>query len=330
MNNRNLGDGEQVIDLSNVQNGLAKAGDRLKLGLFQAIQFTLRNAVIILSLIILGIALGYFLDRSQKMYDHQLIVSPNFRSTDYLYSRIDVLNAKISERDTTYLKGLGFKNPKKLKAFSIEPIVDVYPFINSNEQNYRLLQLMAEDGDINKIVEAKTTSKNYTYHTIVFSSKNKVDRESTIEPLMKYLNNSSYFSQLQQEHLNNTRLKIAANEVMISQIDGILNSFDSSKKGSNNSSLVYYSENTQLNEVIKTKNDLLEEQAYHRINLISMDKIVKENSAFLNVESQNAVGSNMKLLLPILFTLSFILIYMFRSFYRNQLLRYKLANNNQP
>jgi hypothetical protein len=47
--------------------------------------------------------------------------------------------------------------------------------------------------------------------------------------------------------------------------------------------LVYYNENTQLNDVIKTKEALIY-RGVLRVDLIGMDKIIKENSATLNVE----------------------------------------------
>ncbi len=47
-------------------------------------------------------------------------------------------------------------------------------FINlsNNEQNFELIELMAENGDLKKIVKETTTSKNYNYHTIYFDKRN--------------------------------------------------------------------------------------------------------------------------------------------------------------
>ena len=105
--------------------------------------------------------MGLFLDTTNKTYDHQIIVQPNFGSTDYLYSKIDLLNSKIKENDTVFLQKIGILDPSKLSKIEIKPIVDVYKFIATDEKNFDLLKLMAEDSDIKKILEemlqAKTT-----------------------------------------------------------------------------------------------------------------------------------------------------------------------------
>ena len=55
---------------------------------------------------------------------------------------------------------LGFKNIKKLGSIKIEPIIDIYKFIDGNPENFDLIKLMAEEGDITKIMEGDITSKN--------------------------------------------------------------------------------------------------------------------------------------------------------------------------
>ena len=89
---------------------------------------------------------------------------------------------------------------------------------------------------------------------------------------------------------------------------------------------VTYNENTQLNDVIKTKDNLINEQGIRRISLAGFDKIVKDNSFILNVESTNTINGKLKLVLPILFLLIFILIHFFIAFYRKQSVKANLSN----
>ncbi|HEU0136123.1 MAG TPA: hypothetical protein VFQ50_02420 [Flavobacterium sp.] len=312
---------DQEIDLGAIARKLGTAADRLNTFVYDCIQFVVKNIIIISILILLGVGVGIYLDRTQKIYDHQIIVTPNFGSVDYLYSRVALLDAKIKERDTSFLQSFGIYNASKLAKIEIDPVVDVYNFINrnNNEQNFQLLKLMAEDGDIKKIVEEPTTSKNYTYHAISFTTKDKTTIEHSVEPLLRYLNNNDYFRQIQKEAINNVHLKMKANEQTIAQIDGFLNEFSSAaSSGGKSSNLVYYNENTQLNDVIKTKDELVREQGNHRLELISMDRVIKDNTIITNMEHRTAVNSNMKILLPLLLILLFVLFRIFRSFYRSQ------------
>ena len=310
---------DEELDLSAIGRNLSKAADNINFAIFRVIRFFVRNAVIIGILFVLGVALGFYLDRVQRTYDHQVIVSPHFGTVDYMYGKVNLLEAKINERDTMYLHRIGFKNAERLIKMEIKPVVDVYRFVNQSERNFELLKLMSEDGDIKKVVEDPTTSKHYTYHLISFSTRSMTNRESTMEPLMNYLNNSVFFKQIQKEHVNNVKIKIAQNEATLKQIDAVLDAIgNSSSQAGKPGNLVYINENTQLNDVLETKDELLREQGNHRIDLVSLDKIVKENSTILNIENRKSVNGKLKFILPLIFIGIFILINRFRKFYRAQ------------
>ncbi len=317
---------DEELDLSAIGRNISNVIEKINFQVFRVIRFFVRNALIIGILFVLGVALGIYLDRVQRTYDHQVIVSPHFGSVDYMYGKVNLLEAKIREQDTVFLKRAGFKNPDRLIKMEIKPVVDVYRFVNQSERNFELLKLMSEDGDIKKVVEEPTTSKHYTYHVITFSTRQMTSPESTLKPLMNYLNNSEFFRQIQKEYVNNVKVKIAKNEATLAQIDAVLNAIgNSNSEATKPGNLVYINENTQLNDVLETKDELLREQGNHRIDLVSLDKIVKENSNILNIENNKSVNGKMKLVLPIIFILMFIAINRFRKFYRTQSMKYNNA-----
>jgi hypothetical protein len=117
---------------------------------------------------------------------------------------------------------------------------------------------------------------------------------------------------------------MAENDSIISQINGLLNAFSNTANGSQKSDkLVYYNENSQLNEVIKTKDALSNEQGSHRLELVNYDKIVKDNSTTLNIKNTQVVNGKMKLVLPILFVFLFVLGGYFKSYYKSQMAKLK-------
>jgi hypothetical protein len=85
--------------------------------------------------------------------------------------------------------------------------------------------------------------------------------------------------------------------------------------------LVYYNENTQLNDVIKTKEALVDEQGRLRLSLLDYDKIIKDYSARLNFKSVDGVNGKLKFILPIFFIFAFIVNKLFLSFYHKQKLK---------
>lgn len=305
----------QEIDLAVLSQKMGSALQNLNTFIFNCIQFALRNIVLLLILIIVGVGLGFYLDQTQKTYDNEVIVSPNFGSVDYLYAKVELIKSKLKEKDTTFLKAIGIAESSKLSKIEIKPIIDVYSFVGEREANFELLKLMAEDDDMRKVLEDPATSKNYRYHLISFTTKKLTSKAKTVQPLLDFLNNSTFFTKIQKEQLNNIQLKMKANEQTITQIDNFLNSL--SEKGAGGAS-VFINENTQLNDVIKTKDELVREQGNHRINLVGYDKIIKESTVAINIENSTSVNGKLKFVFPLIFVGIFLGIYFFRSFYRKQ------------
>lgn len=314
---------DQEIDLSVISQKINIFFQGISTSIFRIIQFFIRNWIIILILFLAGFGLGWFLDSTQKSYKHEIIVAPNFGSTDYLSSKIELINSKINEGDTIFLKEVvGIQQPKNLKMIEVKPIADVYNFIKNRPENFELIKLMAEDGDIKKILDESMTSKNYTNQAILISTGKKVSEEKLIQPLLKYLNTTDYYNKIQKETYYNITTKMKQNDSIIKQIDGVLSNFSNTLKGSlKNDKLVYYNENTQLNDIIKTKDALLNEQSFHRLELIGYDKTIKDNSISINVEYRKPFYLKFKFLLPVVFiVLFFLLPFCKRSYKRKELI----------
>lgn len=321
MNNSPQNNDSQEIDLSQISRKIGGFFDGIIFNIFRIIFFLKRNIVLVGILLVLGAGLGYFLDKTNKNYQNQIVVIPNFDSVDYLYSKIELINSKVKEGDTIFLKNVvGIKNPKKLGLIEIKPITDVYKFIKDKDNNFEMIKLMAEDGDIKKIIEENVTSKNYPYHLITFSTSEETSLDKTINPILNYLNQSDYYAKIQKEYVNNVKVKMIENDTIIKQIDGFLNSLSKSINSSQKSDkLVYYNENSQLNDVIKTKDQLVYEQGSHRLELVNLDKIIKDNSVTINSKNSTGINGKMKFIIPLFFILILILLKVFRKVYQKQL-----------
>lgn len=317
----------QEIDLAQIAQKVNGIYESLLNKLFRFILFVKNNFILLLILIIVGVGIGFYLDKKVKSFDHQVIVSPNFGSTDYLYAKIDLIQSKINEADTVYLKEIGIKNTQKFDNIEIKPIIDVYKFIENNKENFELIKLLAEDGNIDKVVENKLTSKNYPFHLISFTTSKLTAEKETVEPILNYLNESQYFKQLQKEYLSNIQIKMKANDSTISQIDGLMNQFKNRTNTNHSDKLVYFNENTQLNDVIQTKEALIREQANLRISLVNLDKIIKESSVILNDKNMKGTNGKMKFVIPFILLFLFISFKVIVSFYRKQALKNAQKNS---
>lgn len=311
------------IDLRNVFSRIADFFEWINTLLFRIIRFFIKNAIVIGALVVVGFGIGMYLDTNLKAYDNRIIVAPNFGSSDYLYSKINLLKAKIAEGDTVYLKKIvGLQQPKILKSIEIKSITDVYQFIEDKEKNFDLIKLMSEEEGLQKVINDTTTSKNYTYHKIYLTTNSLVNDQNFVQPLLNYLNKSDYYDKIQAISLKNLQQEIVQNDTILAQINAVLNGF-SKGNGSKNDKLVYYNENTQLNDVIRTKEDIIRNQGKNRVKLVRFDKTIKEISSILNIKKAQKIKGNMTFVLPTLFVILFVLLRFFMAFYKKQSLKEK-------
>jgi len=82
--------------------------------------------------------------------------------------------------------------------------------------------------------------------------------------------------------------------------------------------LIYYNENIQLNDIIKTKDSLVNVLGTLKIDLFNSKRIINENAISLNIKNNKSINGKRKVILPILFISLFIFIRFFMSFYRKQ------------
>lgn len=293
---------------------------------FKGIVFIKNNFIIILILFVLGSGLGSFIDKYDSTYDNQIIVTPNLSSVDYLYNKIDLLSSKLKENDKVFFKSIGV-NSEIISSIEIEPIIDVYSFINDskpvvnvqNTQNFELVKLLSESGDINKVIKDKTTSKNYPNHLIHILTTDQIKNEEIVKPILNFLNTDEYLNQLLKISRENINIKIKKNEQIIAQTDSLLHAI--TKNLSNNQksfNLVYSNEDNHFNLLFETKNNLEYEIAEKRIEAINYKKVINDISTVTNIKSTKGVKGKMKLILPILPILIFISIRLFLSFYKIQ------------
>lgn len=311
---------DQEVDLVLISKKISNFFERINASIFRSIQFFMRNWLIVLILIVTGFGLGMFLDKTQKTYNNQIIVTPNFGSVDYLYAKVELIQSKIITDDQSFFNKIGLPETSRISNIKIEPIVDVFKFVNNNEQNLEVLKLMTANGDLKSIIKETTTSKNYPFYIITFSTKYLSKDENTVKTLLSYFNASDYYAEVQKVSVDNIKQKIKANDQILLQIDNILNKFSSSESlgAVKNDKLVYYNENVQLNDILKTKEGLVRENGNLKVDLITSSKIIKESSVVTNIENSQSIKGKMRLILPFLFVLAFISIVFIKSFYNKQ------------
>ena len=306
---------EQEIDLSQIGKSISKVFQKGINKCFDLLFFIQKKLVIVFVLFVIGGGLGFYLDKEPN-YTSGIVVIPNFGSQEYLYDKINLISLKLKEKDQTFFTKIGIKNIKDFISIEIQPINGIYNFINSESQknNFELVKLMAEDGDVEKIIEDSTTSKNYYLHGINIKTAIAYNQKDLIDPILNYLQQSEYFIKLHKIQQNNLEEKIEANNSIIDQIDQIVLSLNQSKIGSN----VSISENTGLSDLIQKKDNLIIENQKLVTNRLEFEKIIKDQDIVTNQINTSGANNKMKFILPLLFVLFYLLSYWFSKTYKQQ------------
>ncbi|MES2487340.1 MAG: hypothetical protein V4581_15510 [Bacteroidota bacterium] len=326
---QNEQDNNKEVDLTQISRQMKRYYARANDSLFDGILFIQRNIILLAVIIITGAGLGVYLDSGTKTYSHKVFVIPNFESVNYLYEEVEHLNSKIAEGDSIYFKSLGIKSPKKFNSVDIEPVIDIYNFLDDNDpektnRKFEVFRLIAEQGDVKKVLEEDATGRNYKVHMLTINTHGTALEKDIIEPLLKHFNANPYFVEMQQEYISNNEIKLRANDQMIKQIDSVVSNFS---KGARNKSsgLIYYNDNTQINELFNIKNRLLREQADNRIKKQDYIEIIKPASIVPNIVKEGITSGKKKFIIPFLFVLIFISILKFRRFYKKKSLKRQIA-----
>jgi len=319
------------ISLSQVADKVKGVFNSINDAFFNVIQFIIRNIIIIVALIVVGVGLGTYLDSDNETFSHKIIVMPNFKSVNYLYEEVNRINAKLKEKDYEYLEKIGITDADNIAKIEIEAIVDIYEFIDDNggvaenDSKFQLFKLISENGDMNKMLEDNTTSKYYKNHVITITTKGRATQKNLIDPLLTHLENNDYFKSMQKTFYSNLEMTIATNDSISNQIDAVIRAYSSSS-GVASSNLVALNEKTSINDLLRTKQSLAETKSYYNTKRIENSKVIKDNGILLNTKVTK-LSSSSKVILPLLFLFLFIVIYNFRKYYKNEINKRKAAAN---
>lgn len=259
----------EVVDLQLVYNKFSKS---LKSNIFDFIIFLKKYSLLIVSILVISVILGYFLDKRSQSFKSEIYIKANFENVDYLYSKIDALNSKLINKDEKYIKANNLSLNKVIKV-DIKPIEDAFLFIKEKDDKaFELLKLFTEENDISKVLADKKFYKNYLNHTIIITSHEPIDSKKVNESIINFINKNDYYSQLKTLVNTNNKEKINQNNIMIEQIDKIVNNTDSNKPST---SLLMVGENTQLSDLLQMKDKLISENQSLTISLANNSSIFK-------------------------------------------------------
>ena len=329
MANNPQGNPDKEISLYDVSLMIKRRVTRVNDSFYDGFLYIKRYIIFIIILLAAGIAYGIYLDSDQEVYDHKVFVVPNFESVDYLYGEVEFINSRLRDHDYEFFTKLGVENPGNISKLEIEPVVDIYDFIDDVEENdmvdrrFELFRLIAESGEMEDILKDEATSKNYTVQVVKIITSGKATDDGLVKPLMAHFNSDPYFMQVQEKYKESLAQEIAENEFTIRSIDSILS--NSGQSGTRAGNSLYVSEERSLHEVIRQKRYILQAQEKNRVKQVNYNSIIKEGATVMNLKHKNILAGRMKVIVPLFLLFIFVCITSVISYYKSQKLKRSVA-----
>ncbi len=284
---------------------------------FAVITFFIKYIIVIVVLILIGVGIGYYFDKSKtKVYNNELIVIPNFESTQYFYDKVDALSSKLRDRDTEFLETTIGPNHNDLRGLEAEPIVDIFTFASLSRERVDLFKALTDKQDIPDYIKDPQNFQYNKYHHVTIKVKGKEHSKEIVAAIEKYFNDNEHFSEYMEAGRKNTQFRIETSERTISQIDTILKATAFVDKGKNTSPSIMVNDNSQLNDVIESKERMLYNLLKLNMQKIDEQSIVKIASINYNVSDYSGFYVSNKVKYPILLVLLFSGFFFLRYLYK--------------
>lgn len=315
--NNNINDNvNREIDLGYLFNKVNNLFKGFLVYIFSIFAFFRKYIILIVILLLLAFGWGFYKDlNDEPIFKNELIVIPNFESTEYLYQEVTDLNLKREAEDTLFLKGIIGKNYKDFLKMEIKPFVDIYAFMTKNKDNIEVMKILYSEKDKEDFLTNNALSKYYKYHNITIKTKG-VGSKDVCEKLMAYLNSNRHFKMYREVGLVDTEIKIEQNQKMINQIDSILKQIASAPiKGANDQS-VFISDQSDLYQMINTKQALLNLRFDLQKKKVDEADIIKVVSGNYNLKQEKLIDISNKVKFPLYILMLFVIIFLILSFYK--------------
>jgi len=318
-------DKNQDIDLFDLFKGMRNLFKKCLIYAYRFGRFMVRNALLIIGLIILGVVIGYGLSKLIKpLQTAEILVAPNVESTAYLYGKVEQINQSLKNKDHKLSTNFSTENLKKI---SVEPVEDITSVLKNLEDFPQdIIPRISENySDESTFYDKPLYAPAYDLHRIVMvASDSLVD----LNAFTAYLESNTFLQQKRTAAVSSIEKEIEANNFSISQIDSITSNISVAlKKGSNSLGILsnntnYFSdENSVSSSLINSKSELLLRNTDLNQDLIALDAVFKVYSKSAWVE-KTSLRSLLVFIIPVLLVLLFIcyhLLIRFKKRFKNEL-----------
>lgn len=279
---------------------------------FYALNFILRKWWVIAVLLVVGLAMGYFMSSdSKEPQKATALLRVNFDAVNYVYEEVELINEKIKERDSRFFSKMGLK-PDSLEVAELvlTPVVNLKELGEKYEKIYRNIDGFIKNVEFDKseIEVAQTFNTEYMYHSLDILLSPEANRK-TIDRIIGYLNSDELLGQLRDTTIENMKRRIISNKEIVDQIDKVIETYTNNQSvNAATGPMFVVDKDFSLHTLLNKKTDLIIRNDDLRKELIlSQDIVVITNKAPL-VKIKSGLLDRKIIFYPIMFVFAFLLM----------------------
>jgi len=302
--NNNLDNREEEVNLGDLFVLIKKGFQKIEYSFLRFVNFIFKQAIVLISIILVGALIGYFIQKnSVKMLKTEVIVAADFGSSEYLYKSIEELQYKINLSDQNTLKMLNITTDISGLKIKIDPIINIDELTNSEEQYYRTF---TESSFIKEELKKSMITRLSKFYKITLIHPKNIDSRIFLEQMLTSLKNNEYYNEVYKLNSKKIDFLINSNEFLISQIDSLILNYsrESKIKDSQNSSINFTNNVSDLGEVVGNRKDLVQELNELYENKVATQELFKVVDLGYPTEINNKTITSYKtVLIPLLLVL---------------------------
>ena len=296
------------IDLGYLFERIKSLFKSILIGIVSIIQFFWKHKFRLIGVGVLGIALGLYLAKTnEKNYVSELLIKPNYNSTQYVYDKVKAISYKITNSDSIYLQEVFGSNYKKVKNIEIEPIIDVYDLVKESEETKETFRtLFIENGDFS-FFEEDINKIAYSNHKIKLIIEGKEDNEKITSQFFEFLSVNPFYENQKNLVIQQVKKELEENKFILKQIDTVITSVQSNPTPSVSSQGISFTGSQEVFELLNRK------QIIFNNNILLLEKIALEDEVIKLIDYNTAMldrSYNFSYrIVPVLFVLGYCLIF---------------------
>jgi hypothetical protein len=298
----------EEIDLGYLFEKIKSLFKSILIGIVSIIQFFWKHKFRLIGVGVLGIAIGLYLAKTaERIYVNELLIKPNYNSTQYVYDKVKAISYKITNSDSIYLQEVFGSNYKKVKNIEIEPIIDVYDLVKESEETKETFRtLFIENGDFS-FFEEDINKIAYSNHKIKLIIEGKEDNEKITSQFFEFLSVNPFYENQKNLVIQQVKKELEENKFILKQIDTVITSVQSNPTPSVSSQGISFTGSQEVFELLNRK------QIIFNNNILLLEKIALEDEVIKLIDYNTAMldrSYNFSYrIVPVLFVLGYCLIF---------------------